>query len=401
VSDDRRAPGARITRRLLLTGLVILAVVAALGLAEIVLRAMARRSVTARSHRYLTSDPVVHHRARAGVSAIVAGTPFVTNSLGLRDREYRGPKPPGTFRILMLGDSFTEGGGLLLEDTVAKRVERALDGRGCGAYEVINAGTASYSPILEYLRLQELAPVLEPDLIVLNFDMTDVHDDVVRTATAELDPRGLPRAVPSDPVREAALLLPPPPRWLGAAGRALQHLALYQTFRRSRAGQRALGPIKTTPEALESAGLIGDLAHDPIAIARDRESPDVVRGWTLTERYLLGVRDVARARGTALVLVLYPHPYQVSANESREGRRQLGAGPGLYTSARPFERLEALGRREGFPVVNVTPLFRARQGDGPLFRADDIHHTPKGAAVFAEGVVSGLLDVGVLPPCRR
>src|SRR5262245_6063430 len=85
VSDDRRASGARITRRLLLTGLVILAVVAALGLAEIVLRAMARRSVSARSHRYLTSDPVVHHRARAGVSAIVAGTPFVTNSLGLRD----------------------------------------------------------------------------------------------------------------------------------------------------------------------------------------------------------------------------------------------------------------------------------------------------------------------------
>jgi len=362
---------------------------------------MARRSVTARSHRYLTSDPVVHHRARAGVSAVVAGTPFATNSLGLRDREYRRPKPPATFRILMLGDSFTEGGGLVLEDTVAKRVERALEAWGCGVYEVVNAGTASYSPILEYLRLQEVAPILEPDLVVLNFDMTDVHDDVIRTATAELDPRGLPRAVRSDPVRETAMLLPPPPRWLGTPGRALHRLALYQTFRRSRAGQWALGPVKITPESLEAAGLVGDLVHDPIAITRDGEFPDLVRGWTLTERYLLGIRDLARGRGAALVVVLYPHPYQVSADESREGRRQLGAGPGLYTSSRPFERLEALGRREGFPVVNLTPLFRARQAEGPLFRADDIHHTPAGAAVFAEGVVAGLVGVGALPPCRR
>src|SRR6266540_1386202 len=57
-----------------------------------------------------------------------------------------------------------------LEDTVARRVERALGARGCGSYEVVNAGTASYSPILEYLRLRQLGPILRPDLLVLNFD---------------------------------------------------------------------------------------------------------------------------------------------------------------------------------------------------------------------------------------
>jgi hypothetical protein len=372
-----------------------------LVLAELTLRATVRRATASASHRYMMADPVLHHRARPGVSATVAGTPFSTNSLGLRDREYASPKPSTTFRILMLGDSFTEGGGLVLEHTVAKRVEVALDARGCGRYEVINGGTASYSPILEYLRLQQLGPVLQPDLVVLNFDMTDVHDDVVRTFTAVLDPRGLPLAVPSDPIRETAVFLPPAPRWLGPVGRALNRLALYQAFRKSRAGQRLLGPTKMTPEALAAYGLLGDVEHDPMAITRDDDFPDLARGWALTERYLVGIRDLARARGSTFVLVLYPHPHQVSADESPQGRRQLGTGPGLFASDRPFQRLEALGRRENFPVVNLVPLFRARRAEGPLFRSTDVHHTPAGAVVFADGIVAGLHGLSVLPACSR
>jgi hypothetical protein len=375
-------------------------IVLALTLAEVVLRATARRSLATRTHRYMTSDPVLHHRARPGVSAVVSGTPFETSSLGLRDREYATPKPAAVVRLLMLGDSFTEGGGLVIEQTVAKRVERGLNARGCGAYEVVNAGVASYSPILEYLLLQRLLPVLRPDLVVLNFDMTDVHDDVMRTTTATLDARGLPLAVPGDPIRETAALLPPPPRWLGPLGSGLNGLALYQTFRKSGAGQWLLGPVKTSPEQLEAHGLIGDPRRDPMAITRDADFPGLEPAWALTERYLVGIRDLAREGGAAFVLVAYPHSHQVSPAESPVGRRRLGAGAGLYTSERPFTRLEALGRREGFPVINLLAAFRARTVEGPLFRHDDMHHTPAGAAVFADGVLSGLLSLGMLPPCR-
>jgi hypothetical protein len=394
----RRGPRRR---RAFRVALVLVTAVLVLGVAEVVLRAVVRRAAASASHRYLRADPVLHHRGRPGVSAIVAGTPFSTNSLGLRDREYATPKPPSTFRILLLGDSYTEGGGLPVEQTVAKRAERTLNARGCAAIDVVNAGTASYSPILEYLRLQQLGPVLQPDLVVLNFDMTDVHDDIIRTATAVLDARGLPVAVPSDPIRETAMLLPPPPRWLGGIGRGLNRLALYQAFRKSRLGQRLLGPVKMTPEALVAYGLVGDPEHDPMAITRDHELPALERGWALTERYLLGVRDLARAQGAGFVLVLYPHPHQVSAEESPEGRRSLGAGPGLFTSDGPFRRLEALGRREGFAVVNLVPAFRARRGEGPLFRPADVHHTPAGAAVFADGLVAGLRALDVLPACVR
>jgi hypothetical protein len=388
-------------RRFGLAAVLIVSIVVALALAEFVLRAAARRAMATQTHRYMTSDPVLHHRARPGVSAIVAGAPFSTSSLGLRDREYARPKPPSVVRLVLLGDSFTEGGGLMLEQTVAKRVEAALNARGCGAHEVVNAGVASYSPILEYLLLQRLLPALQPDVVVLNFDMTDVHDDVVRTATATLDARGLPIAVPGDPLRETAMLLPPPPRWLGSLGPALNGSALYQAVRKSGAGQGLLGPVKTSPEQLEAYGLIGDPQRDPMAITRDADFPGLERAWALTERYLVGIRDLARTSDARFALVVYPHAHQVSADASAVGRRKLGAGAGLYASERPFVRLEKLGRREGFPVINLLASFRAARADGPLFRHDDIHHTPAGAAVFADGMLSGLHSAGVLPPCRK
>ena len=226
-------------------------------------------------------DPVLHHRPRPNVTARVRGVEFRTSSLGLHDREYPAQKPPGVFRILLLGDSFTEGGGLAIEATVAKQAEAMLNTRGCQSprsassrpIEVVNGGVASYSPILEYLFLGVLGPALEPDLVVLNFDMTDVHDDVIRTAVAQLGPDGLPLAVPPDRRLEAALLLPPLAKpsflkFLDPIERGLSRLLIYQTLRRSGVGRRLFGPVRLTPERLETLGLVGDIRYDPTAITR-------------------------------------------------------------------------------------------------------------------------------------
>lgn len=358
-------------------------------------------------------DPVLHHRPRPNITARVRGVEFRTSSLGLHDREYPAQKPPGVFRILLLGDSFTEGGGLALEATVAKQAEAMLNARGCRSprsassrpIEVVNGGVASYSPILEYLFLGVLGPTLEPDLVVLNFDMTDVHDDFIRTAVAQLGPDGLPVAVPPDRRLEAALFLPPIAKpsflkFLDPIERGLSRLLIYQELRRSGVGRRLFGPIRLTPERLETLGLVGDIRYDPTAITRLGEGPGVDPAWRLTERYLAGIHRLARQRGMSFAVVVYPHPHQVAADESPVGRLRFALRPGLFTSEAPFQRIEAVGRREGFPVVNLLEHFRRRRADdGPLFWDDDIHQNPRGARVFAEGVVTGLLD-NALVPCE-
>ena len=350
------------------------------------------------------SDPVLHHRIRPNVTARVRGVEFRTSSLGLHDREYPARKPAGVFRILLLGDSMTEGGGLALEATMAKQAEAMLNAGGCRSpVEVVNGGVASYSPILQYLYLNALAPPLEPDLVVLNFDMTDVHDDLIRTTIARLGPDGLPVAVPPNRRLETAMFLVPIPkpsflRFLDPIERGVSRLSIYQALRRSGVGRRLFGPIRPTPERLERLGLVGDLRYDPMAITRAVEGPGVAEAWRLTERYLAGIYGLARRRGMRFAVVVYPHPHQVAADESSIGRQQFALRPGLFTSEAPFQRIEAVGRREGFPVINLLEHFRRRRAtDGPLFWDNDIHQNPRGARVFAEGVVTGLLAHDLLP----
>ncbi|HMH51192.1 MAG TPA: SGNH/GDSL hydrolase family protein [Candidatus Acidoferrum sp.] len=384
----------------------MLLVVLALAGAEAGMRFLASRGRTEMTATHM-SDPVLHHRIRPNVAARVRGAEFRTSSLGLHDREYPAGKPAGVFRVLLLGDSMTEGGGLALEATMAKQAEAMLNAGGCRSpVEVVNGGVASYSPILQYLYLKALAPALEPDVVVLNFDMTDVHDDLIRTAIARLGPDGLPVAVPANRRLETAMFLLPIPkpsflRFLEPVERGLSRLLIYQAFRRSGVGRRLFGPIRPTPERLESLGLVGDIRYDPMAITRPVEGPGVTEAWGLTERYLAGIHGLARRRGMRFAVVVYPHPHQVAADESPVGRQQFALRPGLFTSEAPFRRIEAVGRREGFAVINLLEHFRRRRAtDGPLFWDHDIHQNPRGARVFAEGVVTGLRAHDLLP-CAR
>jgi len=355
------------------------------------------------SRSYMVSDPVLHHRLRVNAVQTVVGGEFRTNSLGLRDREYPTVKPPGVMRILMLGDSFTEGAGLAAELTVPRLLEGLLNGRCGRAFEVVNAGMGSYSPILEYLVLKTIGLALQPDLVILEFDMTDLKDDLLRTATARFDAQGLPLAVPGDHRIERALLMPPipKPRWLrflDPVEARLNHSRLYYDFRRSPMGERLLGSLKLTPERLAALGLVGSVQYDYGAPTRDVEGPGERQAWDRSERYVVATRDLARSRGIAFALTINPHPQQVSASESPVGRLAVGVGPGFYASDRAFRRLETFGRRHGIPVLNPLRLMRERTGvDGPLFKHDDIHHTPRGAAVFAEGVFRGLVDRELVP----
>jgi hypothetical protein len=388
-----RRPAWPVLAVLVLAGLVV-----AIAATEVALRLLPAPERKA----HLTSDPRRHHRLKATWSGTVQGVPYRTNALGLRERDLVTPKPTGVVRILMLGDSFTEGGGLADADTVPRQVERALAAY-CPGLEVVNAGTASYSPILEYLALQDVGAAVAPDVIVVNLDMTDVHDDLVRTALAELDPHGWPTGVATKRRQETALLLPPA---LPASVRPLEEVtnqfALWQLVRKSGAGRRAFGGLNLDEATLRARALIGDLRYDRLAITRDTPARDEDKAWATTARYLTGMQRRAHDLNARFVVVVYPWPHQVAAHESAGGRAVFGIGPGLYASDRPFRTVEAISRRHGFPVISLLDTFRRRADLArPLFRSDDVHHTAEGARVMADGIAAGLLEGGLVPRCPR
>jgi len=97
-------------------------------------------------------------KANAAVSAW--GKELRTNDLGFRDRPV-GPKLPGEYRIVVLGDSFTVGAGVDFEHIYTRRLEKALGAR------VVNLAVGGYNIVQYALVLQEVGLHLEPDMVLV------------------------------------------------------------------------------------------------------------------------------------------------------------------------------------------------------------------------------------------
>jgi hypothetical protein len=109
-------------------------------------------------------------------SAFLMGVPVSIDSHGLRDREYSLEKPPGVFRIVMLGDSTTFGWGVTEEQTVAKILERRLNQTCASAqpcFEVLNAGVGNYGTVQEYTHYMTYDRAFHPDLVILEYYIND------------------------------------------------------------------------------------------------------------------------------------------------------------------------------------------------------------------------------------
>jgi hypothetical protein len=107
-----------------------------------------------------------------------------TNAEGWRGPDYDPSPPPGTRRILALGDSVVFGWGVPEQEGVCAHLERALQARDGGPVEVINTGNGSYSSVDELLVLLDRGLDYRPHqafVLVLANDMTDrppYHDQV-------------------------------------------------------------------------------------------------------------------------------------------------------------------------------------------------------------------------------
>jgi hypothetical protein len=103
------------------------------------------------------------------------------------------PSPP-PLKLLFLGDSWVEGGGIGLG--VADYVQ--TEAKSCGCVELINGGAASFSPSIYLLVGEELSARHHPDAVIVNIDETDLMDESLRYRKTSLrDEKGdLERVVP-------------------------------------------------------------------------------------------------------------------------------------------------------------------------------------------------------------
>jgi lysophospholipase L1-like esterase len=111
------------------------------------------------------------------VEVVARRAPFAVevklNALRFRDRELEA-KPAGVTRVMVLGDSFTEGQGVREVDTLPRRLERLLDADGAGRVEVRNCGRRA-TDFPQLFRNFEAILAFEPDVVVHAMVLNDAE----------------------------------------------------------------------------------------------------------------------------------------------------------------------------------------------------------------------------------
>ncbi|MCZ2393070.1 MAG: SGNH/GDSL hydrolase family protein [Chitinophagales bacterium] len=106
------------------------------------------------------------------------------NSLGLSDKEWIKEKPNGTYRIVCLGDSFTEGDGVDYEHSYVQALQRILN-KKYKNIEVLNAGKRGSDPFFNFKYLEDKLVDYQPDMVIQSFTTNDYYYDFVERGGME------------------------------------------------------------------------------------------------------------------------------------------------------------------------------------------------------------------------
>jgi hypothetical protein len=189
--------------------------------------------------RTIRPHATFHHTSRDGTWE------FVTNGRGFRDtREFAYDKPPGTVRVLALGDSHTQGYEARQDHVFSAVLERYLRHRGVQA-EVLNTGVSGFGTAEELLFLEAEGARYHPDYVVLALYANDYMDNV-KSGLFGLDARGGLQISKKEHVpgvkAQDALYTVPGVRWLGEHSYlySLVFNGVWQLFKNRLAHDRAV-----------------------------------------------------------------------------------------------------------------------------------------------------------------
>jgi hypothetical protein len=291
------------------------------------------------------------------------------NSAGQRDREHALAKPPGAYRIAVLGDSYAEAMQVDVNDTFWRVLEHKLDEcrfRPGKSIEVINFGVSGYGTVHEYLLLQSTAARYAPDLVLLAF--TNGND--LRNNSMELEPeKGGPFFRP------------------GPAG-----LALDSSFRDTEAFRRRSSALLEFERTLSDHVRVLQAAHFAHKALRERRvaaamaqaaepgidyaafAPPRTRAWEeawlVTQELIARMGAFAAARGIALAIVPVTAAVQVDPQPRvrDDVQKALGVGDLFYIE----HRLARIGESNGARVIPLAyEMQRQAQDRGVYFHGFD------------------------------
>ena len=261
------------------------------------------------------------------------------NSKGYRDFERAIPKPDGVRRAVCIGDSFTWGVSVLVDDAWPQRVERALTRERGEPWEAVNLAEPGLNAVQEASRLDSEGVAYGPDAVVVAWVLNDSEDEQAAEARRAADWVEEQKQGPS-------------PSFLDRS--ALARLV------RSR--------VRATVENRRRVEGFRSMYADDYA------------GWVAARRALKAMGGMCRERGVPLVVAIFP----LFGNRLDEG----------YPFADVHAKVAAAAAESGARVVDLLPHYRGLDGkllvvDG----ADDEHPNEIAHRIAARAIARAVDEV--------
>ncbi|HUV36204.1 MAG TPA: GDSL-type esterase/lipase family protein [Patescibacteria group bacterium] len=265
------------------------------------------------------------------------------NRYGFPTREVTTSKPPGTFRILYIGNSCTFQG-------IPRFVEEDLQERHAGI-ECLNFAVPGYTTYQGKVTLKLYLDEVDPDLVVASFGWNDRW-----LAYGEVDE--------DKQVRVS----------YNFTARALR--AVYSKWRLLQFFRRLLSPVLGRVEPL-------DVSRVPIGQFRAN---------------LAEIGDLCSVRGIPVIFATEPSAYPALGVpdyvvESGYAKSKESSSA-LYRAYNETMR-EVTGGRDGWHLIDLDAAISGRADVGELFKGDGIHFTGRGLELVA-GIEARYIEEHIL-----
>lgn len=340
----------------------------------------------------LEFDPQIGWKKRAGLDLKRSGPQFEksvrlrTNAYGLADDPMSSPaKPAGTFRVLALGDSFTQGFTVDREDLFVDVLERWWQKEGRKT-DIVNAGCEGYSTDQEVAWFLEHGAHFQPDAVAIFAYENDLFWCGSKTY------QGRDAAKPlfaADGTLESGTLADVGPRpWYENSGIGLLF------FKRFLADPKAHEKYTFQP-AGASRPILKEFA--PLLASPPDFLPDAL---ARAKGSLIALKKKCDELGAKLVLVTIPSH---AAIDSRYAAGfAAGALGGLaddaWSADRPVDAFLGFAKELGIPAFDPRAYLREHAARGQKLYFDrDWHLNPDGNRVFAHFLHDEFDRIGFFP----
>lgn len=306
------------------------------------------------------------------------------NSKGLRDSEYDYEKPPDVYRILVIGDSMTEGQGVRQEEIYSEVLEKRL-GKN---YEVITAGVKAYGTAHELAFLKKEGLKYNPNLIIIGFCVNDIRDNAANNLYF----------IQNGNLIENNIKFSYSKKLLNKIKSFANSNIQSYVFLRPKLGVTLTNiMIKTGLASKSPLAEVNQEERRVFRIFAKEPSEETKRGWELTKALLREVKQTAINNNAKIMLLAIPNKEQVNDSAASRFIQTYNLSEEDLDWTNPQKKLSDICQELNIPLLDPLETFRIEIKENNLY-LEDPHWSAEGHKLASEELYNALKEKNFLLP---